>query len=183
MRPDSRRRAPSGIGRTQRSHTVNHCHCPVGRQLPPAVHQLRPAIGSGHYPLLYRTYVRLDGPTQRGPASSRNPRRGRPLRVLAGAGTGKTTTLSARVAWLLANGTPPERILLLTFTRRGAARQMLDRTAGMLAVTTRELPQRAGDRPCDGGNVSRRLPTGPAKILPGTRDPRRILGHRSFRRR
>ena len=58
---------------------------------------------------------------------------GRPLRVLAGAGTGKTTTLSARVAWFLENGTPPERILLLTFTRR-AARQMLDRTAGMLAV-------------------------------------------------
>ena len=41
---------------------------------------------------------------------------GGPLRVLAGAGTGKTTALSARVAWLLATGTPPERILLLTFT-------------------------------------------------------------------
>jgi DNA helicase-2/ATP-dependent DNA helicase PcrA len=53
---------------------------------------------------------------------------GGPLRILAGAGTGKTTTLSARVAWLLATGVPPERILLLTFTRR-AARQMLARTA------------------------------------------------------
>src|ERR1700685_1486883 len=59
------------------------------------------------------------------------------LRVLAGAGTGKTTTLSARVAWLLANGTPPERILLLTFTRR-AARQMLDRTRAMLATQRRD---------------------------------------------
>ena len=58
---------------------------------------------------------------------------GRPLRVLAGAGTGKTTVLSARVAWLLATGTPAERILLLTFTRR-AARQMLDRTDVMLAA-------------------------------------------------
>jgi DNA helicase II / ATP-dependent DNA helicase PcrA len=57
---------------------------------------------------------------------------GGPLRVLAGAGTGKTTTLSARVAWLLATGTPAERILLLTFTRR-AARQMLDRTGAMLS--------------------------------------------------
>src|SRR5579863_8359984 len=57
---------------------------------------------------------------------------GGPLRVLAGAGTGKTTALSARVAWLLANGTPPERVLLLTFTRR-AARQMLHRTDVMLA--------------------------------------------------
>jgi DNA helicase-2/ATP-dependent DNA helicase PcrA len=54
-----------------------------------------------------------------------------PLRVLAGAGTGKTTVLAARVAWLLAQGTPPERVLLLTFTRR-AARQMLQRTAARL---------------------------------------------------
>ena len=49
------------------------------------------------------------------------------LRVLAGAGTGKTTTLTTRVAWLLATGTRPERVLLLTFTRR-AAREMLTRT-------------------------------------------------------
>lgn len=62
---------------------------------------------------------------------------GGPLRILAGAGTGKTTTLSARVAWLLANGTPAERILLLTFTRR-AARQMLDRTGAMLAAHRRD---------------------------------------------
>ncbi len=58
---------------------------------------------------------------------------GGPLRILAGAGTGKTTTLSARVAWLLATGTPPERVLLLTFTRR-AARQMLTRTSTRLAA-------------------------------------------------
>jgi len=58
---------------------------------------------------------------------------GGPLRILAGAGTGKTTTLSARVAWLLANGAPPERLLLLTFTRR-AARQMVARTASLLAA-------------------------------------------------
>src|ERR1700686_254239 len=58
---------------------------------------------------------------------------GGPLRILAGAGTGKTTTLSARVAWLLATGTPPERLLLLTFTRR-AARQMLARTSSRLTA-------------------------------------------------
>src|SRR5580704_5968872 len=56
-----------------------------------------------------------------------------PLRILAGAGTGKTTTLSARVAWLLATGAPPERLLLLTFTRR-AARQMLARTSSLMAT-------------------------------------------------
>ena len=55
---------------------------------------------------------------------------GGPLRILAGAGTGKTTTLSARVALLLATGAPPERLLLLTFTRR-AARQMLARTSSL----------------------------------------------------
>jgi DNA helicase-2/ATP-dependent DNA helicase PcrA len=55
-----------------------------------------------------------------------------PLRIVAGAGTGKTTALASRVAWLLATGTPPERVLLLTFTRR-AARQLLARTETMLA--------------------------------------------------
>jgi DNA helicase-2/ATP-dependent DNA helicase PcrA len=55
---------------------------------------------------------------------------GGPLLVLAGAGTGKTTTLCARVAWLLAQGTPAERILLLTFTRR-AAREMVERARAL----------------------------------------------------
>ena len=49
---------------------------------------------------------------------------GGPLLVLAGAGTGKTTTLAARVAWLIDQGAAPERVLLVTFTRR-AAREML----------------------------------------------------------
>ena len=52
-----------------------------------------------------------------------------PLLVLAGAGTGKTTTLTARVSWLVdVAGVAPERVLLLTFTRR-AAREMLGRVA------------------------------------------------------
>src|SRR6059058_1460596 len=57
---------------------------------------------------------------------------GGPLLVLAGAGTGKTTTLCARVAWLIAEGVPPEQILLLTFTRR-AAREMLGRARALVA--------------------------------------------------
>jgi DNA helicase II / ATP-dependent DNA helicase PcrA len=52
--------------------------------------------------------------------------------VLAGAGTGKTTTLASRLALLVSEGVPPERILLLTFTRR-AAREMLARTQILLA--------------------------------------------------
>jgi DNA helicase-2/ATP-dependent DNA helicase PcrA len=55
----------------------------------------------------------------------------RTLLILAGAGSGKTATLSARVAWLVAQGLAPERILLLTFTRR-AAREMLTRTRALL---------------------------------------------------
>ena len=51
-----------------------------------------------------------------------------PLVIVAGAGTGKTRTLTARVALLLERGVPPERILLLTFTRR-AADDMLARAA------------------------------------------------------
>ena len=49
-----------------------------------------------------------------------------PLLVIAGAGTGKTKTLIHRVAALVDRGVPPERILLLTFTRRAAA-EMLSR--------------------------------------------------------
>jgi DNA helicase-2/ATP-dependent DNA helicase PcrA len=60
---------------------------------------------------------------------------GGPLLVLAGAGTGKTTTLCARVAWLVAAGVAPERILLLTFTRR-AAREMLQRTRAYVRLPT-----------------------------------------------
>ena len=63
-----------------------------------------------------------------------------PLLVVAGAGSGKTKTLAHRVAYLIAKGVDPERILLLTFTRR-AAREMLSRAAQALgqeqALTSR----------------------------------------------
>ncbi len=49
------------------------------------------------------------------------PTGSRPLLVIAGAGTGKTTTLAHRVAQLILAGADPTRILLLTFTRRAAA--------------------------------------------------------------
>jgi DNA helicase II / ATP-dependent DNA helicase PcrA len=64
---------------------------------------------------------------------------GGPLLILAGAGTGKTTTLCARVAWLLTQGVPAERILLLTFTRR-AAREMVARAR---ALAQRAAPDSA----------------------------------------
>jgi DNA helicase-2/ATP-dependent DNA helicase PcrA len=55
---------------------------------------------------------------------------GGPLLILAGAGTGKTTTLCSRVAWLLSQGVSAERILLLTFTRR-ASREMIQRARAL----------------------------------------------------
>ena len=54
-----------------------------------------------------------------------------PLLIIAGAGTGKTNTLAHRVAHLVLSGAKPERILLLTFTRR-AALEMTRRTQRIL---------------------------------------------------
>lgn len=63
-----------------------------------------------------------------------------PLVVVAGAGTGKTRALTARVACLLQRGTPAERILLLTFTRR-AADEMLARATGLARLSGDRRPQ------------------------------------------
>jgi DNA helicase-2/ATP-dependent DNA helicase PcrA len=54
-----------------------------------------------------------------------------PLLIIAGAGTGKTTTLVHRVAYLISQGIPAQRLLLLTFTRRAAA-EMLQRVSDLL---------------------------------------------------
>jgi len=51
--------------------------------------------------------------------------------VIAGAGSGKTRTLTYRVAYLIENGISPQNILLLTFTNK-AAREMLDRVAALI---------------------------------------------------
>ena len=55
-----------------------------------------------------------------------------PLLIIAGAGTGKTNTLAHRVAHLVLGGAAPERILLLTFTRR-AALEMTRRASRIVA--------------------------------------------------
>ena len=60
-----------------------------------------------------------------------------PLLVIAGAGTGKTMTLAHRVAHLVIQGTCPERILMLTFTRR-AAEEMTRRVENIVRASTRD---------------------------------------------
>src|SRR5881392_1574872 len=79
-----------------------------------------------------------------------------PALVIAGAGAGKTRTLIYRVAYLLEQGIPPDRILLLTFTNK-AAKEMMRRVADLLgqelaslwggtfhAIGSRILRQHAG---------------------------------------
>lgn len=60
---------------------------------------------------------------------------GGPLLVIAGAGSGKTKTLSTRVARLVRDGVDPRRILLLTFSRR-AATDMIKRAGATIAEAT-----------------------------------------------
>jgi DNA helicase II / ATP-dependent DNA helicase PcrA len=80
-----------------------------------------------------------------------------PLLIVAGAGTGKTATLAGRVAYRIATGTDPSRILLLTFTRRAAA-EMLRRVEGIL----RRLQAEARAQNTGGASVTGALTVGAA---------------------
>ena len=68
----------------------------------------------------------------------------RPLLIIAGAGSGKTNTLAYRVANLILHQADPQRMLLLTFSRRAAV-EMERRVGGVLnrllgQSATRQLP-------------------------------------------
>src|SRR6185437_6986517 len=61
-----------------------------------------------------------------------------PSLVIAGAGAGKTRTLTYRVAFLLEQSVPADRVLLLTFTNK-AAREMMGRVSDLIGGDTSSL--------------------------------------------
>lgn len=61
-----------------------------------------------------------------------------PMLVIAGAGSGKTRTVTYRVARLIEAGIPPARIMLVTFTNR-AAREMLQRVEALVKADVRRI--------------------------------------------
>jgi len=101
------------------------------------------AIGLPHRPTAEQTAV-IEAPL-------------RPLLVIAGAGSGKTETMAARVVWLVANGfVEPEDVLGLTFTRK-AATELSDRIGNRLAQLRRVglwTPQEVDGAPSLGAAVS-----------------------------
>jgi DNA helicase-2/ATP-dependent DNA helicase PcrA len=71
-----------------------------------------------------------------------------PMLVVAGAGSGKTETMSARVVYLIANGlVQPEEVLGLTFTRK-AAGELQHRVAARLASLANARGEEIGRASC-----------------------------------
>src|SRR5215467_486017 len=77
-----------------------------------------------------------------------------PLAVIAGAGSGKSETMAARLVWLVANGmVRPERVLGLTFTRKAAA-ELGQRVRARLAGLRRAGLDVSGGDPAPAGPLT-----------------------------
>ncbi|HEX6944421.1 MAG TPA: ATP-dependent helicase [Gemmatimonadaceae bacterium] len=120
-------------------------------------------------PKVYDRSTAIEAPVARDFAQELNPEQlaaatfgNGPLLIVAGAGTGKTRTLVYRVAHLIHTGVAPERILLLTFTRR-AAQEMLARAVQLVGGTSRQV--HGGTFHGTAHRLLRRF--GPAAGLPG----------------
>ncbi len=104
---------------------------------PPSVDRLPACDGADPAPWLARLNAAQREAVEHGAGEGRCEHAGGPLLVIAGAGSGKTSTLAHRVARLIAGGADPARILLLTFSRRAAEemRRRVQRILGELAAT------------------------------------------------
>ncbi|MGW5732417.1 MULTISPECIES: ATP-dependent helicase [Streptomyces] len=103
----------------------------------PSHHQARQGT-QGAYRLVRTPPVRVDPPRLDARQRAVVDHPGGPLLVLAGPGTGKTTTLVESVAARIAKGTEPERVLVLTFSRKAAV-ELRDRMA--LRIGAANAPQ------------------------------------------
>ncbi|MGW7271361.1 ATP-dependent helicase [Streptomyces sp. NPDC054864] len=103
----------------------------------PSHHPVRQGA-QGAYRLVRTPPVRVDPPRLDARQRAVVDHSGGPLLVLAGPGTGKTTTLVESVAARVAKGTEPERVLVLTFSRKAAV-ELRDRMA--LRIGAANAPQ------------------------------------------
>jgi DNA helicase-2/ATP-dependent DNA helicase PcrA len=94
-----------------------------------------------------------------------------PMAVIAGAGSGKSETMAARLVWLVANGmVRPERVLGLTFTRKAAA-ELADRVRGRLDAL-RRVGLAVGDAGVGGAGRGASGPGGGGAVAGGAGDER-----------
>jgi superfamily I DNA/RNA helicase/RecB family exonuclease len=101
------------------------------------------SAAAGGYRLVRTPVPQVPPPVLDAPQRAVVEHTGGPLLVLAGPGTGKTTTLVEAVTARLRAGTPPDRILVLTFGRKAAAelRERMAARAGGAHAGTGEAPQ------------------------------------------
>ena len=117
-----RRRMMPGLEQSTRRSRATDRVCPAAR---PANHRGQ-ALGAAYPGSMPAS---LDGLSRAQLAAVTHPEG--PLLVLAGAGTGKTRTLTSRFAWLVEQGVPAEQILALTFSSPAAA-EMRERLEALI---------------------------------------------------
>lgn len=139
---------PSRLSWTRRPEGISAAApAPVAGCAAPAPHAAPRALASGAINLDERFFQALDS---RGLVLHHAQREAvrhsaGPLLCLAGAGSGKTSVLTTRAAYLLAvHGAPPESLLLVTFTSKAAAemRERLGRMPGVTAAMARRVQAR-----------------------------------------